>query len=526
MAKKKGGGKRNRDNISKNINTNKSGRVAKWTGSIVGDHSKKEDPVLRKLLEYSDSVVDRCYKRNEEATDEDGQDRDLFGIVTSYEYAKNIMYVAREYTREMYYKYGIKDFARSKKEFGNEMIREMMRGHLEMQDDFDEIDRKSGDIASIGTIHTKITRLHKFEEMLGKVHQEDTGKRRDFRIINNEGIRKELKDNDLFRSEFRGRKIDNRADFDKVKSELLDAARSYDEKIQEVKADQTRDKKERKAMIRTYADKANEYRTYAEMWEFEGQTGNRVDAMVRHRVGDIHYNEKEPERSTTHTEFGKKGKVYDVAEVRTNYIKHIKELNKDRKEGARLFTLREKGAELSTDIVKKRYQKAIREAADNASMSDVTSHSARKYFTDGVYKRGLSFSQDQMNEKINSRPDVYIPAIKNLVEDKKRKRLYNDRSYVAAKNQWIEDGKQGKFDPPKEWKTWVKNFQDTGKLPEHLNYDVLVTHEELACIISSVESGHNGRISILKHYINRNLSDSSYKITYKQYSDMFHKKPQ
>lgn len=506
-----------------------AGRVAKWNEKLGKDHKNVQDDKLRDLLKEVDRVVDKQYKRNEKAT-EKGKKKDLYGKVTSDNYAKGILYTARQYATYLYENHGITDLRWSKKEHGNEFVRDMMRRAVEKEDDFDEVDRKNVKSVAIGTIHDKISHLNKFEEMLNVVHQEEHNKRRSYRIINNKEIRKELKDEGLFRSEFKGRKIDNEEEFNKVTSFFLKKAEKEEAKIEEIKKNRTLHKTIKKQMIKEQALKAEENRLYAKVWNFQGETGNRVDAAFRHRVKDIKTNEKEPEKNTTETKFGKKGKVYDVTMVEPKYVEELAKENEGRGGNSKVFTInKSNGEERSTDNLKKRYQDALKEAAKETGLDDVSSHSARKYFTHKVYHKALNFTEQEMMDELKSKPHIYMPAIRNLVDDKKEKRLYNERNYVAAKKKWSKECEVAKskglkpkpFKEPENWKKWKKEFDRTGNLPSHLSKEIPIKHEELAAIIGSVQSGHNGRISILKHYIKRQFK--KYQNTYPAYSRMFHK---
>lgn len=128
--------------------------------------------------------------------------------------------------------------------------------------------------------------------------------------------------------------------------------------------------------------------------------------------------------------------------------------------------------------IKTDFEKAVREAGLRHSISNVTPHSARKFYCNSVYAFICSLPEIQI--------DVYLDTKKGKYESTFRKEL----AIINSKR-----------------KT-PRNFdQLTGKLLSIKDFnDVLrfFTHEEKATLISSIESSHH-RISIMAFYIDRKV---------------------
>jgi hypothetical protein len=502
MGKKKIG-KKDRDNIKRKTNTNKAGQTAKRTESLIKDNSKIEDPKLRAFLDQTDDIVESSYYRTLNRKDMDK--KELFGITTGHEYASKILYTARRFAKYVYENHGVYDWRFCKRGYGNEYINEYIKDHIETDEDYDEADRVSRR-NNKNSISVYITHLAKFEEMSRRKESLDNnGKKSKIGILSDKKMRETLKQHELLRGDYGGLRLTEGKDVGAVYRHFLKKSQELENQKRGIREDGGIYREKKKEMLTRLDEKISENHVFARLWEYQCRTGNRIDAASRTRATDI-------KEDRTHTQFGKKGMRYDVEVVEQHYLDKLHEhiRKHDIKPQNRFFTYRLKGKEVSTGRMEKRYQDAMREAEIELGMDGLTSHSARAYFTNKVYEDMLKLSLQDMEAFIRGNPK-YRDAVKKLELDKREKRLYNDESYRKAKNDWYKNGKKGPFTPPKEWLVWKKHFNKTGKLPSHLDYMIPINHEELAATIASVESGHRGRLSILKHYINRQFNQYKHK---------------
>jgi len=129
--------------------------------------------------------------------------------------------------------------------------------------------------------------------------------------------------------------------------------------------------------------------------------------------------------------------------------------------------------------IKSDFEKAVREAGSNLGLSNITPHSARKYYCNSVY----SF----LNNRDGTEVDDYLCSKREKYESSFRKEL----SRINKKRKY-----------PRNCDFKTKSIVPLNTFNEVLNY---FTHEEKAALISSIESSHH-RIQIINFYVNRKVA--------------------
>lgn len=218
------------------------------------------------------------------------------------------------------------------------------------------------------------------------------------------------------------------------------------------------------------------------------------------------FQKKDTEEDHFHIEHGKAGKRSDVhllnpslmkkeIEGMNNYVysvtRYIQQFSNDYfnyKQERRIFdgfkkeitfdgNTMEVNKKIST--IKSDFEKAVREAGSNLGLSNITPHSARKYYCNSVY----SF----LNKTDGTEVDDYLCSNREKYESSFRKEL----SRINSKRKH-----------PRNYDYRTKSVVPLSTFEKVLNF---FTHEEKAALVSSIESSHH-RIQILNFYINRKVA--------------------
>lgn len=218
------------------------------------------------------------------------------------------------------------------------------------------------------------------------------------------------------------------------------------------------------------------------------------------------FQKKDIEKGHFHIEHGKAGKRSDVHLLNPSLInKEIDDMNSyvssgtqyiqqftneyhDHKQERRIFdgfkkeiTVDGNTMEVNKKIstIKSDFEKAVREAGSNLGLSNITPHSARKYYCNSVY----AF----LNKTDRTEIDDYLCSNREKYESSFRKEL----SRINSKRKH-----------PRNYDHRTKSVESLSTFEKVLNY---FTHEEKAALISSIESSHH-RIQIINFYVNRSVS--------------------
>ena len=457
MAKKKNGKTGN-----KKIKKKSGGRVVRRQEDTVRDHLNIKDEKLRKHLRFMDIVWDKSYDRNGKKIDEDGNEVDLFGVVNKFSTLKGYRSSMKKFVEWSYGRYGNEalDFRYYKKEWSREYFKEH----------FDKIEENSDDANAIGTVGAWISGLNKFEEALEKQWKERTGKNRDFGIIPTIEIREYMNENGLNR------------DIEKMKKSY----KLTDEKLA------------RKVELELRKEYGKEY---GDFWRHLCETGTRVDAGLNNKTSDIILNQQ-GKNNGVYFNNGKAGNKYTNEYVDINYLNELKDRFQDGKDKL-LFSFKDKNNnEKRIETKMRQIEKAIKSVGKKFGIDNLGPHSGRSFYNHKAYYTLLKKSEGEIDKIINSNPQLYQQGLSRLIKDKKEKRLYNDRSYRHSRT-------NRKRIPP-EWLNWKKEFKRSGKLPKHLNYPIRITKEEKVAMLTSIFTGHRGRLSILSYYVQRTTARKVY----------------
>jgi len=320
---------------------------------------------------------------------------------------------------------------------------------------------------SVSSIYTQIAALTKFENILEAKWKKDKGELIQFGIIADKRVRESLKESNIYRN------IE-----DMKKSRPI-----WD--------------------IKTFEAIENELSgEYKKLWRFLGITGLRLESALLMQKKDIF-------EGHIHIEHGKAGKRSEIyllnPELITqkpldnknyfyeinSYIHKLQFEYENHKNERRLFDNFKKeviknGQKMNVNkklsTIKTDFEKAVRDAALGLNISNITPHSARKFYCNSVYSAMLNLEENEV--------DLYLISKKEKYESTFRKEL----NRINSKRKYPRnfDQKTGNTIPLEDFRKVLSYF----------------TREEKSTLISSLASSHH-RISIMAFYIDRNVKRKS-----------------
>ncbi|MBY0123191.1 hypothetical protein [Bacillus sp. S/N-304-OC-R1] len=372
-------------------------------------------------------------------------------IITKENTKKGYVSQVKQYVKWVYTKKGESNLRYFKKKWYEEYLEEKIS----------DIGKEN---TSVSSIFTQIAALTKFENILEAKWRHDKGETVQFGVIADKRVRETLKENEIYRNiedMKKSRPIWNDNTFLKIENQLSGENKK--------------------------------------LWRFLGTTGMRLESALLFQKKDI-------QEECLHIEHGKAGKRSDVhllnpvlinKEIKdmnsyvssvTQYIQHFANDYINHKQERRIFdgfkkeiTIDGNTMEVNKKIstIKSDFEKAVREAGANLGLSNITPHSARKYYCNSVYVFLNHIDEKEVNDYLCCNKDKYESTFRKELSRINQKRRY-PRNYDFKTNSIVS----------------LSSFNQV------LNH---FTHEEKAALISSFQSSHH-RIQILNFYVNRTVA--------------------